>query len=578
MSRNHTGPQVDEIVRRIRAKLEAERDNNHDRPGAEQPATLPLLPIDFSHIAVPLRAADERWQQPALDGRQGGIKRRLATILARLLRRIDHGAVAQQEAFNASTIHTMAALRDALGVSVRNAIQVNDQLALLTGTVAADQAHAAAAIESAAARQSEFNERLAAAEAVVQQVAALHADAAALAKRTESIERRIEALSVLRQDVAAAAARLEALTMRVESVEASRAAADTARAAHHERLLATERTIQIIADRAECTARLLHAVEKAVTPVPGIEQRVSEIETREAVIRPLPERLDLMSKRLDDLDVTVSTFGHLRDEIAEVTHRTASQERRLARVLDQARQHLQGPLGNEQLKALSDGLEVLEDSWYVALEDRFRGPREEIRERASTYLPSIAKAAAGTPERPIIDLGSGRGEWLELLKTLGFSGRGVDLNREMVTDCCARGLDATCADLIAYLSRLPDQSAGAVLALHVIEHLPAASWMKLIDHMFRVLQPGGVAIFETPNPENVLVGANAFYLDPTHRQPVPSALLSFLVQQQGFADVTMLPLHAVPPEQHIQESTEVAARFNRYFYGPRDYAVIGWKA
>src|SRR5687767_11741697 len=109
MSRNHTGPQVDEIVRRIRAKLEAERDD-HDRPSAEQPATLPLLPIDFSHIAVPLRAADERWQQPALDGRQGGIKRRLATILARLLRRIDHGAGAQQEAFNASTIHTMAAL------------------------------------------------------------------------------------------------------------------------------------------------------------------------------------------------------------------------------------------------------------------------------------------------------------------------------------------------------------------------------------------------------------------------------------------------------------------------------------
>ncbi len=92
-----------------------------------------------------------------------------------------------------------------------------------------------------------------------------------------------------------------------------------------------------------------------------------------------------------------------------------------------------------------------------------------------------------------------------------------------------------------------------------------------------MLRPGGVAIFETPNPENVLVGAHAFYLDPTHRNPVPSALLSFLVEQQGFADVTVLPLRGVPPEQHVKESTEVAARFNDYFYGPLDYAVIGWK-
>ena len=61
--------------------------------------------------------------------------------------------------------------------------------------------------------------------------------------------------------------------------------------------------------------------------------------------------------------------------------------------------------------------------------------------------------------------------------------------------------------------------------------------------MKRVLRPGGLAIFETPNPENVLVGSNFFYLDPTHHHPLPSELMQFLFESRGFDRVEVLNLH-----------------------------------
>jgi hypothetical protein len=98
----------------------------------------------------------------------------------------------------------------------------------------------------------------------------------------------------------------------------------------------------------------------------------------------------------------------------------------------------------------------------------------------------------------------------------------------------------------------------------------------VLDETLRVLRPGGVAIFETPNPRNVLVGSQTFYMDPTHRKPLPCEMMKFTAEQRGLCRVSVQELN--PSEiPEIPEGSDVARRFNAYFYGPKDYALIGWK-
>jgi len=213
------------------------------------------------------------------------------------------------------------------------------------------------------------------------------------------------------------------------------------------------------------------------------------------------------------------------------------------------------------------------DSLYTALEDRFRGTHEEIKERFRIYLPYVETVR----DSLVIDLGSGRGEWLELLREAGISARGVEKNLVSIEQCRARGLEIVEDDMLAHLHTLADASAGAVTGFHIIEHVSIDALVTLLDEVMRVLRPGGVAIFETPNPDNVVVGSNYFYLDPTHHHPLPSELMQFLFDNRGFDRVEVLNLHPWDSGRVAGEG-ELAERFNGYFFGPMDYAILGWKA
>jgi len=129
-----------------------------------------------------------------------------------------------------------------------------------------------------------------------------------------------------------------------------------------------------------------------------------------------------------------------------------------------------------------------------------------------------------------------------------------------------------------YLQDQVPNSLGAVTAFHVVEHLSFEVIVDALDQVLRVLKPGGLVILETPNPDNVLVGSKNFYFDPTHRNPIPSATLEFLVRNRGFANVRVLPLNPPEPWFRVPEDGSAVARaFNEYFCGPQDYAVIAEK-
>ena len=260
-----------------------------------------------------------------------------------------------------------------------------------------------------------------------------------------------------------------------------------------------------------------------------------------------------------------------------VTTELVHQEQRLTTLLAEARKRLPAPFDEAQLRALAGESEHTLDAFYASFDEQFRGSREEIMQRLKIYLPIIEKQGIGSAAMPILDVGCGRGEWLELLKGEHLSASGVDSNRVLAAQCRARGLLVVEEDLLSNLRTLPDASMGAVTGFHIIEHLPLEMLIEFLNEAVRILKPGGAVIFETPNPQNVLVGSCNFYFDPTHRNPVPSQVLSFLLESRGFVSVEILKLNP-SDDTPVADDSELARRFNQYFYGPMDYAAIGWKA
>ena len=184
----------------------------------------------------------------------------------------------------------------------------------------------------------------------------------------------------------------------------------------------------------------------------------------------------------------------------------------------------------------------MKQPFYRAFEDRFRGSRELIKERLSAYRPFVEAAAKCHPAGDAVDLGCGRGEWLEVLQESGFRALGIDLDEGMLADCTSRSLPVLQGDAIAYLRNLPSETQALVSAFQLVEHIEFDQVRTIVEEALRVLKPGGLLILESPNAENLTVGSWAFYLDPTHERPIAPPLLAFVAEYAGFARTKILRL------------------------------------
>ena len=217
------------------------------------------------------------------------------------------------------------------------------------------------------------------------------------------------------------------------------------------------------------------------------------------------------------------------------------------------------------------------DAYYVAFEDANRGTTEEVRAKLSPYLDVLASAAAGFEGRPVCDIGCGRGEWLALLAEKGIAAYGIDTNPIMIDRVRGQGLDARHEDALAHLRAQPDGSLAAITGFHIVEHLPFDALFGLFEEARRVLMPGGLLIFETPNPENVLVGSHTFYHDFTHRNPVTPSALTFLARYHNFTDLRILRLNPYPEEARVPGTDALTERVNGHFCGPQDFSLVAAK-
>ncbi len=219
---------------------------------------------------------------------------------------------------------------------------------------------------------------------------------------------------------------------------------------------------------------------------------------------------------------------------------------------------------------------TVDPALYVTIEDAFRGEQELVIERQSAYLPLFRSKV--TAESPLLDLGCGRGEWLELLRKENLAASGIDSNVVCVAECREKGLAVQQGDLLGHLRSLPDGSLGAVTLFQVLEHLPFMMVIDVIREVRRVLVSGGIMLAEVPNAKNARVASGTFWIDPTHNKPLYPDFLEFLAEMAGFSEVQGLYVNPLSPTPDLGDVGEglrkaVTEAFEA-IYGPADYALV----
>ena len=222
----------------------------------------------------------------------------------------------------------------------------------------------------------------------------------------------------------------------------------------------------------------------------------------------------------------------------------------------------------------------LEDWRYTGFENRFRGSEKRVKSQMEKYLPHFQKGG------PVIDLGCGRGEFLELLKERGIAARGIDIDEQMILLCREKGLDCERGDILEKLAEFGDESLAGFFSSQVIEHLPPAYLKRLIELAYFKLSPGSPIVLETVNSTSVFALVQIYHLDLSHERPVHPQALKFLLESSGFSEVKIQ--YSEPLEEEMLKTlpgaddrtsllNENIDRLNKLLYSPANYAAIAFK-
>ena len=265
------------------------------------------------------------------------------------------------------------------------------------------------------------------------------------------------------------------------------------------------------------------------------------------------------------------SLEELRDH---VTNRIAEGRRAVRHLETQQRIR---PTGlSEQATGATPSTAHVSSTLYADIEDRFRGAEDDIAARQGVYLADVDACLADGGA--LIDIGSGRGEWLSLLTSTFPNAElsGIDTNEVFVAESRKAGLDVTHGDALIALQQRSDESCDVVTMFHVAEHLPLEELDVLCGEINRVLRPGGIFICETPNCASLSVGASTFWIDPTHPRPLHPEVLRFIVERTGFVHVELRELHPITPDD-LADTENADPRLERIvaaIWGHGDIAVV----
>jgi O-antigen chain-terminating methyltransferase len=359
-----------------------------------------------------------------------------------------------------------------------------------------------------------------------------------------------------------------------------------------EALVALQR--EQLAYQAELHSRLLHLLQQITAYVDTKDRDTAGgALVLNAALSALGEndakRRESMSAREQRYEARTAAIASAHDDlrlaVGVAQQAVQTMKREIERMGGSGVQAVPGPAaGGEQSRgeAFSGALDAYK---YVGFEDHFRGSRETIRARLESYLRFFEGAT------DVLDVGCGRGEFLDLLASRGIRSRGIDTNDAMVEECRARGLDAVRADAVGYLSSLADGALGGLFAAQVVEHLEPAYLLRFLELAFQKLAPGGHLVLETVNAGCWVAFFESYIRDITHVRPLHPDTLQYLVVASGFpaaaieyrspvAEEDRLQAVAVPPTADTALADLVEAfnanveRLNARIFTNLDYAVV----
>jgi SAM-dependent methyltransferase len=294
-------------------------------------------------------------------------------------------------------------------------------------------------------------------------------------------------------------------------------------------------------------------------------------------------RLEERQQALVALQQQVGTISHPQEQALRIMRERVSRaERKLRRILHTLTNGQEGEAqGSVERKPLPR--QALEPEFdYCGFEDHFRGDEEEIKEHQRRYLEYFKGA------EQVLDVGCGRGEFLELLREVGIKAKGIDANLDMVLLCQEKGLDVIQGDALDYLEALSDASLDGIFAAQFIEHLPPNAIVSFVQLCHRKLKPNGGILLETPNPQCLTTMACGFYLNFSHLWPCHPEAMRYLLESMRFRDVRLefsAPVDAQASIPLVQDASlfgaetarfnRAAQRLNELIFGYQDYAVIG---
>jgi 2-polyprenyl-3-methyl-5-hydroxy-6-metoxy-1,4-benzoquinol methylase len=282
-------------------------------------------------------------------------------------------------------------------------------------------------------------------------------------------------------------------------------------------------------------------------------------------------RLDLVAavERFRLAQESIGAMAAAIDHQEDVLRGTAMQDE--VRMLSKEFQTLLSRLGAETASGI--------DLDYVEFEKRFRGSSADIIEGQRRYLSLFPG-----PEvpGPVVDIGCGSGEMLELLRAEGHEAIGVDMDAGMVAACTAKGLSAVHDDGLHFLDQARPDSLKGVFCAQVVEHLLTSELEELVRRSHRALAPDGVLVMETINPRSSYALGNHYYADTSHVRPVHPETLRFICEQLGFRDVAMEersphPALALADELPATAEGDAVRALLGSVFGYQDYVVVATK-
>lgn len=331
-------------------------------------------------------------------------------------------------------------------------------------------------------------------------------------------------------------------------------------------------------------------IEGNRTRIASQEARLQQSESRlQAYEEKLQSTFAPQVARIADLQNEVGTLrgeiAALKGEVRQAQQSTRVRERdmrRLVHAIEQNRAGEPAPSSQPTPPMFPSEVKGEFEFDYFGFEDRYRGDEADIRQRQQEYLEYFRG------RDNVVDIGCGRGEFLELLRDNNITARGIELGTDQYLLCKEKGLDVVQQDLFTFLESLADDSLGGIFSAQVIEHMTASDQLRYVALAHRKSKPGSPVIFETINAQCVYAVMRNFFLDPTHVRPIHPETLKFAMESMRFRNVELrfsgpVSDRQIPPLQingggvDLDHFNRAMEGVNELLYGYQDYAAIGWK-